>query len=420
MERRDFLVRSGLVLGTALGVPGRSAAREKAADPKDWAWVRAQFDLLDPKIAHFNGFFLVSHPKSVRAAIEKHRTGLDCNPAGYIREQLGAGEDRVRAAAGEYMGVDGTKEIALTDSTTMGLAVVYSGIKVRPDQEILTSTHDHPWATTLALDLRAERDGTKVVKVPLYADSSRASVDEIVRNVVKNITPRTRVLALTWVHSCNGVKMPIRAIADAVAQANRGRDPKDRLLFCVDGVHGFGIENVTIPELGCDFFAAGTHKWIFAPRGTGVLWGRGELWPEVVPMVGAFGSRKDHARAFTPGGFHSFEYRWAADEGFRFHLAIGKARVQERIHALNRQIREGLAKMPHVRLHTPLTNDLASGIVCFDVDGRSPRDVISRLGENAVAGSVSPYTPSCARLAGSLWNTEEQVELALRIVAGMR
>src|SRR5262249_32974961 len=137
------------------------------------------------------------------------------------------------------------------------------------------------------------------------------SVDEIVGNVLKAITPRTRLLALTWVHSCTGVKMPVRAVADALKGVNSGRDPKDRVVLSIDGVHGFGIENTALSGLGCDFFSAGTHKWIFGPRGTGILWGRGELWNEVVPMIPAFARAggPSGAALCTPGGFHSFEYR---------------------------------------------------------------------------------------------------------------
>ena len=136
-------------------------------------------------------------------------------------------------------------------------------------------------------------------------------------------------------------------------------------------------------------------------------------------MIAAFSFSDDPppAAVFAPGGFHSFEHRWALDEAFRFHRAIGKSRVQARIHALNQQLREGLSKTPRVELHTPLSNELASGIVCFDVQGKTPGEVIARLGEKGVVGSVSPYRPSCARLAASLWNTPEQVELALRTVA---
>ena len=425
MERRSFLVRGGLALG-AMAAAGRGLGAAKAAPPKpgpdrpeDWGWVREQFELLDPKLAHFAGFYLVSHPKTVRAALERHRAGLDANPAGYQHEHGAELEDAVRAAAGEYLGVNGHDEIVLTDSTTQGLGVLYGGLKLRPDQEILTSTHDHPAATHGALRLREMRDGTKVRKVPLYADSARASADEIVGSVAKAISPATRVLALTWVHSCTGVKIPARAIADVVAAANRGRDEKDRVLLCIDGVHGLGIDDVSLPSLGCDFFAAGTHKWIFAPRGTGILWGREKLWADMVPLIASF-SRGDRAStAFSPGGFHSFEHRWAAAEGFALHQKIGKGRVQTRLHELNGAMRQGLSKMAHVDLHTPLSEELSAGITCFDVKGKTPRQVIDHLAERGIVGSVSPYTPSCARLACCLWNTAEEVERAIKTVGEM-
>ena len=96
MERRDFLVRGGLMLGAAAlstgsaraaAAPARAVAGAAQDAPQDWAWVRSQFDLLDPRVAHFDGFFLTSHPKSVRAAIEKHRAGLDKNPSAYLHEK---------------------------------------------------------------------------------------------------------------------------------------------------------------------------------------------------------------------------------------------------------------------------------------------------------------------------------------------
>lgn len=421
MERRDFLIRGGLALGAATVVARPTLARTLHSEewqPHDWAWVRSQFDLMDPKVANFGGFYLVSHPKTVRAAIEKHRAGLDHNPLEYHHNGWEL-EDAVRETAGEFLGVDGKNEIALTDSTTQGLAALYSGIKIAPGQEILTSIHDHPAATHKTLALKAARDGTKVERIPLYAKSSAASVDEMVGNVERAITPRTRVLALTWVHSNTGVKTPIRAISEVVTKANADRSPEDRLLFCVDGVHGLGIDNVTLPELGCDFLAAGTHKWIFSPRGTGILWGKAEAWKHVVPVIPAFGNNQRPGIQFSPGGFHSFEHRWAQDEGFKLHLTIGRSRVEARIHELNRAIREGLSKMKHVELHTPMSDALSAGIVCFDIKGKKPDEVIKHLASRGIMGSQSPYTPSCARLAASVWNTEEEVERAVTAVGDM-
>jgi selenocysteine lyase/cysteine desulfurase len=97
-------------------------------------------------------------------------------------------------------------------------------------------------------------------------------------------------------------------------------------------------------------------------------------------------------------------------------MELGKSNVQQRIHALSRRLREGLHAMQHVHLHTPLSDELASGIVCFDVEGKAPRYVVAWLARKRIVASESPYQPACARLAASVFNTEEEVEAALRAV----
>src|SRR5262245_21163191 len=116
MERRDFLIRGGMALGAAAVATRPAVARtarpapEGPSNPQDWGWVRSQFDLMDPKLANCGGFYLVSHPKTVREALERHRAGLDKNPMSY-QHQGWEFEDAVRTVAGEYLGVDGKNEI---------------------------------------------------------------------------------------------------------------------------------------------------------------------------------------------------------------------------------------------------------------------------------------------------------------------
>ena len=69
----------------------------------------------------------------------------------------------------------------------------------------------------------------------------------------------------------------------------------------------------------------------------------------------------------TPGGYHSFDHRWALGSAFELHASLGKARVHARIHQLNSQLKDGLRRIKGVRLHTPMSEVLSSGIVCFDV-----------------------------------------------------
>ena len=411
LDRRSFLVRTGLALGTGVLAAAcrprlEVVRREPAADLQDWRAVRGEFNL-SPDYVHLTGFLLASHPRPVREAIEAHRRGLDENPANY------------------------PTEIALTDSTTMGLGLLYGGLKVQEGHDILTTQHDH-YSTATALRLRAERTGTSVRTVSLYANPATATEEEITGVVVRALKPRTRVVAVTWVHSCTGVKLPIRRIADALAEVNARRDDADRALLCVDGVHGIGVDDVTMADLGCDFFVAGTHKWMFGPRGTGLVWGRSQAWPAATAVIPTFNRRAGQiwrkaippedippAALMTPGGFHSFEHRWALGEAFRFHQRIGKRRIAERIHALNRQLKEGLAKMSHIRVHTPLADNLSAGIVCFEVDGMTPEEVVTRLQERRIIASVAPYATSYARLAPSLLTSPEEIDTALREVRAL-
>jgi selenocysteine lyase/cysteine desulfurase len=421
--RRKFLAFGGAAAGAACGPRPLTLKPPVLAKPKPtsdkWDEVRAEFEL-DPSWKHFAGFLLAPHPRIVREAIATHRRGLDRNPPEYLHAAMGKHGTAAREAAARFLGVE-ADEIALTDSTTMGLGIVYGGFELAEGQEIVTTTHDH-YSTHEALRFRAKRDGATLRKVPLFEHSAKATEAEIVERFTAAITPKTRLAAVTWVHSSSGMKLPLRAMADALSKINEGRDEAERTIFAVDGVHGFGIDNFQIADLGCDFFIAGTHKWMFGPRGTGIVWGKKQAWELVLPTIPAFerqpfmGWMKGEtpsgpgAIMCSPGGFHSFEHRWALDKAFAFHESIGRDAIAERIHALNRQLKEGLAKMSHVELKTPMSPALSAGITTFMVDGMAPKAVANALREKKYMATTTPYENTYARLAPGLLNTPEEIE----------
>lgn len=125
------------------------------------------------------------------------------------------------------------------------------------------------------------------------------------------------------------------------------------------------------------------------------------------------------ARRMTPGGFKAFEHQWALAEAFKFHLEIGKEKIAARTHELNRQLKEGLATMSHVKLHTPMSEELSSGIVCFDVDGFSARDVVGRLRQRKIVATPTPYAASHARVSPSIRNSPQEIDIALREIQAL-
>ena len=82
LTRRNFLIRGSLSLaaGAFSSVVVEAKTKENApADFKDWESVRRQFELA-PDYIHFALFFLASHPRPVRQAIEQYRAKIDANP----------------------------------------------------------------------------------------------------------------------------------------------------------------------------------------------------------------------------------------------------------------------------------------------------------------------------------------------------
>ena len=416
LGRRSFLVRTGAMVPAAALAAAAASARQKRPAASPWAAVRAQFNL-DWGYAHLGTLLLASHPKPVRDAIERYRRELDRHPVHYLYENRWELEGRVLAAAAQYLGAD-PREIALTDSTTMGLATLYTGLELGEGREAVATVHCH-YSTRESLALRARRTGSAVREVRLYRDLAAVTPDEIVAAAVAAVTPATRLLAVTWVHSSTGLKLPVARIAAALAEVNRSRDEADRVLLAVDGVHGFGIENVTMADLGCDFFVAGCHKWLYGPRGTGLVWGRDAAWQAVTATIPSFSGRGTQGSRMTPGGFHSFEHRWALAEAFEFHEEIGKARVEARVHDLARHVKEELARMPGVVLHTPMAEELSSGLVCFDFADMSSDEAAEALWERRVVASVAPYENRYMRFAPGITTSHRDVERALAAVRAL-
>lgn len=423
MDRRKFISATGVVLGISTILPLYSRNLITNVNATEWESVRSEFDLTRDGI-QMAQFLLASHPRSVRKSIDKYRTGLDNDPSEYWHDERRNKINDVLNSASSYLECDPT-EIALTDSTTMSLAILYGGFKLRSKDHVLSTTHDH-YSTEKSLEFAVKKNGASITNISLYDEANEASLDEILMRLKNGVKENTRLVAVTYVHSMTGVKLPIPEMSKLIAEINQKRTEDNRIYFCVDGVHGFGVENITVKDLGCDFLATGTHKWLFGPRGTGLLWAKKDAWHMVDPIIPPFSTAYgmwmgvipttdlSFFERITPGGFHSFEHRWALNEAFDFHMEIGKEKIQNRTRELNTLMKEGMLSNNKIKLHTPLSTDLSSGINAFEFEGIDPITLVKKLRDFDIYGSTSPYKTIYARLTPCILNTEEEVLECLR------
>jgi selenocysteine lyase/cysteine desulfurase len=162
------------------------------------------------------------------------------------------------------------------------------------------------------------------------------------------------------------------------------------------------------------------------------VWGRTEAWDAVQPtiptfaaagferyLVGEAATPLTPGDGFTPGGYHSFEHRWALAEAFRFHLDIGRDRVAERTREQATRLKEGLAEIDGVRVVTPMDAELSAGVVCVELAGVNPFEAMERLDAEGISASVTPYREPYLRFGPSIVTTPEEVDEVIEAVSGL-
>ena len=198
LSRRQFLAVPAALAATSL-IPGGFAdvlAKETPALPdlSDWDRVRSQF-ALDPSYAHFASFFIASHPAPVRDAIESWRRAMDRDPFQTIEHGM-FGDDahniplQVTTNIARYLGAR-AQDIAITRSTTEGLALVYHGLPLKAGDEVLTTLHDH-YSHHESIRLATTRAGASMRKIALFEEASAATTGDIIERLLSAVKPATR------------------------------------------------------------------------------------------------------------------------------------------------------------------------------------------------------------------------------------
>src|SRR5262249_7764637 len=162
------------------------------------------------------------------------------------------------------------------------------------------------------------------VAVPVPCDDPKA----IVERFAAAISERTKVVAVPHVTSALGIVMPVAEIA-ALAKAKGA-------FVVVDGAQALGQIPVDVKKLGCDAYFSSPHKWLLAPKGSGVLWLAKSAWPKVWTTIASsdWDLQADAGRRLTQIGTGNQSIHKGFEAALDFFEHIGFAAVYARIRQL--------------------------------------------------------------------------------------
>ncbi len=287
---------------------------------------------LDPKITYLNHGTVGATPKPVLEVQQRLRDEMEQQPSRFmLREWLPqAGNPlperpRVRVAAdavASFLGASG-KDLVFVDNATAGANAILRSAKLNPGDEIIVLDVGYgAVANTAAYVAREQRAKVVTVILPHPVTSPAQVIDA----VTKALTSKTRIAIIDHITSESALLLPIEETV-AICHAKGVR-------VLADGAHAPGAIPLDIPEIGADWYIGNLHKWLYAPRGCGVLWCRPELQADLHPPVISHGLDKGYLAEFDWVGTKDPTPFLAAPAGIEFLQRCGVAEVQKYNHAL--------------------------------------------------------------------------------------
>jgi isopenicillin-N epimerase len=294
------------------------------------------------------------------------------------------------------------EEIVLTRNTTEGNNFVSSGLQLGPGDEVIVSADNHP-SNLNAWRQKATRFGFAIVTVP--APAVHPGTQGYVDLFAKAFTPRTKVLAVTYVSSNSGDVLPVNELCALARQ--RGA------LSLIDSAQAFGVIDANLGEMKPDFFTGSMHKWPCGPKEKGVLYVNKAVQDRLSPVIyGVYGGAVGISRTFEGEGQRDDAAMAAVVEALKFQEAIGRAEVEKRSRGLAQHLMRELQQLPGVQLYTDPTPERSAAIVIFKPGALDPRKLGDALTKEKIvittraANGIKPGV----RVAPHIYNTMDDID----------
>lgn len=396
----------------------------------DTAIIRPQFPILETSVhgkplIYLDNAATTQKPLAVLDATRNYYETQNANVhrgSHYLSQLATEAHEEARETVARFINAPETEEVLFTSGCTMGInlaadTIAKSGM-IQPGDEVILSASEHhsnivPW------QMLCERTGAVLKVIPLTPDQT-LDMEEY----KKLLSPRTRIVAVGHVSNTLGTVNPVQEMT-ALAKRNR----PDTIVL-IDGAQAVPHMKVDVQELGCDLYAFSGHK-MYAPTGTGVLWGKRELLEKLPPWMG--GGEMIKEVTFDKTVYNDIPFKYEAGTpnvggavglaaAIRYVTGLGLDNIAAHEQKLTDMAVEGLKAMPRLTVlapdvpHSSVVSVLADGIHHYDLGTLLDQMGIAvRTGHHCCQPLMCALgTTGTTRASFALYNTEEEVQAFLK------
>jgi len=339
----------------------------------------------------------------------------------YLSQKATTAYEGAREKVKRFINARDSKECIFVRGATEGINLVMHGYGrkfIGAGDEIIISAMEHH-ANIVPWQMLCEDKDARLRVIPMN-DAGELLQDEY--NALLN--ERTKFVAFTHVSNALGTINPVKQMID---QAHKYGVP-----VLIDGAQSAPHMVVDVQDLDCDFYALSGHK-MFAPTGSGIVYGKAELLEKMNPFQGG----GDMIRSVT------FEKTTYADLPNKFEAGtpaiasqIGLGAAIDYLNSIDRKkaaaherelllyATERLKAIEGVRIVG--TAKEKTSVLSFVIDEIHPHDIGTILDQEGIAIRAGHHCaqpvmqrfniPATARASFAFYNTREEVDVLARTI----
>lgn len=313
--------------------------------------------LLDPQVAFLNHGSFGAVPKCVFVEQTRWRLRIESEPVELLGRRAASLLEQARKPIGDWLGVEAS-DFGFVTNATEGINAVLQSITLRPQDELLTTTHVYH-AVRQAMKHAARRAGAgyREIEIPLPVHSA----EQIADLVLSGLTSATRLLVVDHITSPTAIIFPIERIAAECVQ--RGVD------VLIDGAHAPGMVPLNVPATGATYYAGNLHKWACAPKGSGFIWARPDRQSAIHPLVVSHYLGEGFAREFGWQGTRDMSGWLSVPRAIQFMSEFGWETIMAHNHAMAAWMQQMLCEAWDVEPISPIDGTMIGSMATVPLPG---------------------------------------------------
>ena len=333
----------------------------------------------------------------------------------YLSQKATTAYEGAREKVKRFINARDAKECIFVRGATEGINLVMHGYGrkfINAGDEIIISAMEHH-ANIVPWQMLCEEKGARLRVIPMN-DAGELLQDEY----YALLNEKTKFVAFTHVSNALGTINPVKQMID---QAHKYGVP-----VLIDGAQSAPHMPIDVQDLDCDFYALSGHK-MFAPTGSGIVYGKAELLEKMNPFQGG----GDMIRSVTfekttyadlPNKFEAGTPAIASQIGLGAAIdylnIIGHEKAAEYEHDLLDYATKRLSSIEGVRIIGTAREKLS--VLSFTIEGVHPHDIGTILDQQGIAVRAGHHcaqpvmqrfkVPATARASFAFYNTKEEAD----------